>query len=216
MFDEDAGTQSLSRQAYERLRDQIVTLQREPGSLLDEVELMKTLGLGRTPIREGLQRLAREGLVMIRPRRGIYVANLNLTDLQQIFELRQVLEGYAGALAAERATEADLAALEESIAPLDRDPAPSTTQEFIEIDSAFHRALARSAHNTYLEDNLARMYNLNLRLWYFSLSKIGPMREAIEQHRAVVEAIKCRDSHIAEAAVRKHIRDFQLRVKAII
>jgi DNA-binding GntR family transcriptional regulator len=216
MFDDEAGTLSLSRQAYERLRDQIVTLRREPGSLLDEAELMRTLGLGRTPIREGLQRLAREGLVIIRPRRGIYVANLNLTDLQQIFELRQVLEGYAAALAAERATEADLGALEASLEPLKQNPDPNDTQTYIEIDTAFHRALARSAHNTYLEDNLSRMYNLNLRLWYFSLSKIGPMREAIEQHRTVIEAIKCRDVHIAEAAVRKHIRDFQTRVKAII
>lgn len=216
MYDQDSGSLSLSRQAYERLRDQIVTLQRAPGSLLDEAELMKSLHLGRTPIREGLQRLAGEGLVFIRPRRGIYVANLNLTDLQQIFELRQVLEGYAAALAAERATAADVAALEEALAPLDRECDPSDNQCYIEIDSAFHRALARSAHNTFLEDNLARMYNLNLRLWYFSLSKMGPVREAIEQHRAVVEAIKCHDIHIAEAAVRKHIRDFQTRVKAIL
>lgn len=216
MFEDDAGALSLSRQAYERLRDQIVTLQRTPGSLLEEAELIKSLHLGRTPIREALQRLAREGLVLIRPRRGNYVANLELTDLQQIFELRQVLEGYAASLAAERATEADLAALEEALAPLSDEPPPSTTQAYIEIDTAFHRALARSAHNTYLEDNLARMYNLNLRLWYFSLNKIGPMGEAIEQHRATVEAIKCRNAHIAEAAVRKHIRDFQSRVKAII
>lgn len=216
MYDQDSGSLSLSRQAYERLRDQIVTLERAPGSLLDEAELMKSLGLGRTPIREGLQRLAGEGLVFIRPRRGIYVANLNLTDLQQIFELRQVLEGYAAALAAERATEADIAALDAALKPLDRDDGQPGSQAYIEIDSAFHRALARSAHNTYLEDNLARMYNLNLRLWYFSLNRIGPMREAIEQHRAVVAAIKCHDIHIAEAAVRKHVRDFQMRVKAIL
>jgi DNA-binding GntR family transcriptional regulator len=216
MFDEDSGSHSLSRQAYERLRDQIVTLRRAPGSLLDEAELMKSLGLGRTPIREALQRLACESLVVIRPRRGTYVASLSLGDLQQIFELRQVLEGHAAALAAERATDAEIAALEEALAPLDQNPEAIDTQAYIEIDSAFHRALARSTHNGLLEDNLGRMYNLNLRLWYFSLSQIGPMRDAIEQHRAVVEAIKCHDIHIAEAAVRKHIRDFHMRVKAII
>lgn len=216
MFDEDSGSLSLSRQAYERLRDQIVTLERAPGSLLDEAELMKSLGLGRTPIREALQRLACEGLVIIRPRRGTYVASLSLTDLQQIFELRQVLEGYAASIAAERATDADIAALEEALAPLGQNSEPSTTQAYIEIDSAFHRALARCTHNRFLEDNLVRMYNLNLRLWYFSLGNLGPMRDAIEQHRAVVEAIKCRNIHIAEAAVRKHIRDFQTRVKAIL
>jgi DNA-binding GntR family transcriptional regulator len=88
MFDEDSGSLSLSRQAYERLRDQIVTLERAPGSLLDEADLMKSLGLGRTPIREALQRLACEGLVIIRPRRGTYVASLSLTDLRR---------GYRGA-----------------------------------------------------------------------------------------------------------------------
>ncbi len=86
----------------------------------------------------------------------------------------------------------------------------------IEVDSAFHRAVAHSAHNRFLENYLLRMYNLHLRLWYFALPKLGSIRDTVEQHRAILNAIRCRDSHIAEASMRKHVRDLQTRIKAIL
>ncbi len=207
---------SLSRQAYEQLRDQILTLKLTPGELLDEGELMTSLGLGRTPIREALQRLCCEGLVVIRPRRGTYVASINLTDLQQIFELRQELEGYAAALAAERANEMDLLALERALSPLDEADQPLTSPGYIQIDRAFHQALARSTHNKFLENQLAGLYNLQLRLWYMALDKLGSIRDMAEQHRTILHAIECHDSHIAESAMRKHVQDFQSRVKTAL
>ena len=216
MFEEETSANSLSRQAYAQIRDRIITLQLAPGTLLHEAALMEEFDLGRTPIREALQRLACEGLVVIRPRRGTFVANLGITDLQQIFELRQVLEGYATALAAERATEADLAAMDKTLEALNKARRREDPHALIEIDRAFHRALAQSAHNRFLEDTLSRMYNLNLRLWYLALDKIGSMRETVEQHRAVVEAIRRRDAGQAQAIVQKHISDFQARIKAII
>ncbi len=216
MFDHEQETVSLSRQAYERLRDEILTLKRAPGELLDEAVLMSDLQLGRTPIREALQRLSCEGLVLIRPRRGTYVASLSLTDMQQIFELRQELEGYAAALAAERANETDLAVLDSALDPLLQISDPGESLAYIQVDRAFHRAVARASHNKYLENQLGRMYNLNLRLWYFALAKLGPIRDMAEQHRAIQNAIQCRDSHIAEAAMRKHIREFQSRIKAVL
>jgi len=214
--DEDSGGISLGRQAYQRLRDQIVTLKLAPGTPLQESALVEELELGRTPIREALQWLAGEGLVVLRPRRGAFVADISVTDLQQIFELRQVLEGYAAALAAQRATEADVAALEQALADLDAADSREDTQAHIEIDRAFHRALSRSAHNKFLCSTLSRLYNLNLRLWYLALERIGPMHNAVEQHRAVLEAIKEHDSQKAEAAIREHIADFQERIRATI
>ena len=80
---------------------------------------MDELKLGRTPVREALQRLAYEGLVELRPRRGASVAGLSILDLQQIFELRRLVEGHAAALAAERAGEPDLAAMRAALAQLD-------------------------------------------------------------------------------------------------
>ncbi len=211
-----AGPGSLSQQAYQRLHNKIVTLQLAPGALVNEAALMDELGLGRTPIREALQRLACEGLVVLRPRRGAFVASLSIVDLQQIFELRRTIEGYAASLAAERATPADLAAMQTALAALDTAGPEAGPVTFIDIDRAFHRALARAAHNRFLESTLGRMFNLNLRLWYLALDKIGPMRESIDEHRLVLEAVARHDGPRAEAAMRDHITHFQNRIRDLI
>lgn len=216
LLDDAAQFSPLSQQAYERLREGIVTLKLAPGTPINEPALIDELGLGRTPIREALQRLACEGLIVMRPRRGASVAGLSITDLQQIFELRRTLEGYAAALAAERATPADLERLHAVLAALEQIGPAADAQAHMEIDRAFHRALARAAHNPFLESTLARMYMLSLRLWYLALAKIGPMRESIEDLRAVVDAIARHDSAQAEAALRAHITAFQQRIKDIL
>ncbi len=211
-----AESVSLSYRAYQRLRDMIVTLRLAPGALVNEATLMDDLGLGRTPIREALQRLACEGLVVLRPRRGAFVASLSIVDLQQIFELRRTIEGYAASLAAERATETDLAALEAALAALNTLGPEAGPETYITIDRTFHRAVAHAAHNRFLEATLSRMYNLNLRLWYLALDKIGPMREAIDEHRRVLSGIAARDSALAEAAMREHITSFQARIRDLL
>lgn len=205
---------SLSQQAYQRIRDKIVMLHLAPGTLLQEATLIEELQLGRTPIREAIQRLASEGLITLRPRRGAFVADLSITDLQQIFEVRRVIEGYAATLAAERATPADCAALRSALEQLGN--SESDTQLHIEMDRHFHRALARSAHNKYLETTLSRMYNLNLRLWFLALAKIGPMRESIEELQRVLDAIERHDGPAAEGAIREHITGFQEKIRAIL
>ena len=214
--DEALQLSPLSQQAYQRLRDKIVMLHLAPGTLLQEATLIEELQLGRTPIREAVQRLASEGLITLRPRRGAFVANLSITDLQQIFEVRRVIEGYAAALAAERATAADCAALRGALAQLGNGDSNSDPHLDMEMDRQFHRALARSAHNKYLETTLSRMYNLNLRLWFLALSKIGPMREAIEELQRVIDAIERHDGPAAESAIRDHITGFQERIRAIL
>lgn len=212
---EEPQLASLSHQAYLRLRDKVITLQLAPGSPINEVALQDELKLGRTPIREALQRLSCEGLVVIRPRRGAFVAGLSILDLQQIFELRRTLEGYAATLAADRATEADVAALEATLADLDK-TAQQDTQAHIEIDHAFHRAVARGAHNRFLEYTISRMYNLNLRLWYLALDRVGPMRASIEEHRRVLDAIVQHDGARAAQAMQDHITTFQVRIKDML
>jgi DNA-binding GntR family transcriptional regulator len=207
---------SLTRQAYQRLRDLIVTLQLQPGALLNEAALMEQLQVGRTPLREALQRLAGEGLVVVRPRRGAFVASLSLLDLQQLFEVRREIEGYAARLAAERAAPADLSALQAALDRLTAASAAGDPHALIEVDRAFHRALARAAHNRFLESTLSRLYNLNLRLWYLALDRIGPMQGAVAEHQRVLDAVRRRDGAAAEAAIRQHITEFQTRIRALL
>jgi DNA-binding GntR family transcriptional regulator len=214
--EDETASVSLSQQAYQRLRDMIVTLQLAPGALINEAVQMEELDLGRTPIREALQRLAYEGLVVLQPRRGAFVGSLSIVDLQQIFELRRTIEGYAASLAAERATPADLAAMQAALDALDMAGPHARPEIYIGIDRNFHRAVARAAHNRFLEPTLSRMYNLNLRLWYLALDKIGPMREAIDEHRRVLAAIRRHDGPQAEAAMREHITGFQNRIRELL
>jgi DNA-binding GntR family transcriptional regulator len=214
--DETDASSSLSRLAYQRLADLIITLRLAPGAAINETALMEELKLGRTPVREALQRLAYEGLVELRPRRGASVAGLSILDLQQLFELRRLTEGSAAALAADRATLADLAAMRDALAELDRLEPDSSPEAYIAVDRAFHRALGRAAHNRFLEETLNRLYNLNLRLWYLALHKIGPMRQAVDEHRQILEAILEHDGPKAEAAMRGHITSFQKRIRDLL
>jgi DNA-binding GntR family transcriptional regulator len=117
---EHAPTASLAQQAYYRLRDRIVTLRLAPGSLVNERELVEQLGVGRTPVREALHRLADDGLVEVYPRRGIYVGAVDVGDLRAISELRTELEGFAARLAAERRTPDDQTAIAGLLAELAR------------------------------------------------------------------------------------------------
>src|SRR5690242_5497249 len=107
-----ARANSQSGEAYRLIKEQIITLALPPAALIDEARLMADLELGRTPIREALQRLALENLVVILPRRGTIVADLNMSDLQKIFEIRVDLEVYVVRLAARRASAAQIDAME--------------------------------------------------------------------------------------------------------
>ncbi|MEP7359455.1 MAG: FCD domain-containing protein, partial [Anaerolineales bacterium] len=92
----------------------------------------------------------------------------------------------------------------------------ASPEAYIAIDRAFHRALGRAAHNRFLEETLNRLYNLNLRLWYLALDKIGPMRQAVAEHRRILEAVVQHDGPKAEAAMRAHITSFQKRIRELL
>src|SRR2546429_4017456 len=113
------GSLPLSERAYLQIRDQIITLNLPPGSVIEESRLRQELGLGRTPIREALRRLAQEDLVAVIPNRGTFVAGITITDLAAITEIRVELEGFAFRLAAERATPDECAVFRDLIAELD-------------------------------------------------------------------------------------------------
>jgi DNA-binding GntR family transcriptional regulator len=205
----------LSDKAYHLIRRKIITLELPPLSAINEQELMDDLQLGRTPIREALQRLAAEDLVFFAPRRGIFVADVSLTDLQKIFELRLVLEGFCAKLAAERATPSHLSQLEALIQELSRVP-ERDGKALMAIDERFHELLYQAADNDFLADSLRRLHALSLRLWHLVLNRLGNVRGAMEQHVEITHAIESRDPERAAALLRRHIADFQHEIKAVL
>jgi DNA-binding GntR family transcriptional regulator len=176
---------------------------------------MLDLKLGRTPIREALQRLAAEDLILLAPRRGMFVADISVTDLQKIFEARVVLEGFCARLAAERATGAQLLQIEQVIDRLD-DVQDGDSRELMAIDEEFHELLYQAADNEFISDTLRRLHALSFRLWHLVLDRLGDVRGALEQHRDIYEALHARDADRAEAVLQAHITEFQNQIKAVL
>lgn len=205
----------LSDKAHHLIRQKIITLELPPMSAIDEQALMEDLQVGRTPIREALQRLAAEGFVFSAPRRGIFVADISITDLQKIFELRVVLEGFCARLAAHRATEEQLAEMEATMQELERVP-DGDTKALMVIDERFHQLLYQAADNEFLLDILTRLHALSFRLWYLVLDRLDGVQEAMEQHIAITGALKARDGPRAEALIQRHVSDFQREIKEVL
>jgi DNA-binding GntR family transcriptional regulator len=210
-----ASATSQSGEAYRLIKERIITLELPPAAVIDEAKLMADLGLGRTPIREALQRLALENLVVILPRRGTIVADLNMSDLQKIFEIRVDLELLAVRLAAQRATPAQIAAMAALFASADALLGRGDNYELIRLDHEAHRLLAKAAHNEFLEETLERLYNHVLRLWYVSLHRVQRLREAIEEHREIIALVEAGDGEGAARIMRAHIAEFQAQFLAI-
>jgi DNA-binding GntR family transcriptional regulator len=205
----------LSDKAYQLIKHKIITLELPPLSAIDEQALMEDLGLGRTPIREALQRLSAEDLVLLAPRRGMFVADISITDLQKIFEARMILEGFCAHLAAQRATQEQLAQMAALVQEVDRVP-DGDRRALMAIDERFHCLLYEAADNEFLADILLRLHALSFRLWHLVLDRLGSVREALEQHRAITDALSARDEDLAAELVRHHISEFQKEIKAVL
>jgi len=197
--------QSLAEQAYLAIRGLIVALELAPGELIDEPALMRRLGIGRTPVREALRRLAQERLVEVYPRRGMFVTGVDVRELARLSEVRAVLEPEAARWAAERATEAEreeLAALMEEI-----DGRGDT--DLMALDERIHRAVYRAAHNDLLAATLEQYYVLALRIWSMAGDKANELADAVEAHAALLEAILDEDPDRAASAMRGHVMNFE-------
>ena len=209
-------TQQVDTQrAYGILRTRITTLDLAPGAALNEQHLAADLELPLAAVWEALKLLAHDHLVVITPRHGPYVADVNLPDLEQLSELRVSLESLSARLAAQRATADDLAALaalrQEQIAT---DPADA--QALFAVDHKFHQAIARAANNSYLAQALDHFFGLSQRLWYRVLPHLAFLPSAVEKHIDLVEAIRAGDADRAEGIMRHHVADFYDRVRQVL
>jgi DNA-binding GntR family transcriptional regulator len=206
---DQAVHRSLSERAYELLVRMITRLELAPGAVLAERVLMAQLDIGRTPLREALQRLASEGLVTHRPNRGMFVADIAAADVQEIYEFRTLIDGTAVSLAATRATRAQIAALAEIHAALVQATLEDDIDRYVASDRAFHETIAAAAQNKLLAEVVPRIFNLHLRLWFYISTKAGGWHELARSHeemtRAVLDGLRRRDSYAARVAMESYI-----------
>jgi len=211
------GTTSelLADRAYAALRDRIVALRIAPGEPINEDALGRELDMGRTPVREAIKRLALENLVTVFPRRGTFASEINITDLAHISDVRQQLEGHAAYRAAQRLTaarRAELEALLARIATADGTP----RDEQMELDADIHRFVHRCTANPYLEETLARYFNLSLRIWYLVLDRLPHLAERVGEHRALLEAIRDGEADRARAIAAEHVGTFATEIRSVL
>jgi DNA-binding GntR family transcriptional regulator len=201
-----AADLTTAEQAYEQVKELIVTLTLPPGSTIREPELQARLAIGRTPLREALHRLAHDGMVHIYPRRAIVVAKLGVAEIGQVFEMRLALEPVAAALAAERATVDELAMVAELGREVAAQRAALDAIAFLRADHAFHRRIGRLADNAFLETAVNHMQTLNVWLWHSYFVARGAQRAELFAHEPIIDALERRDAQGAEGAMREHIR----------
>ena len=201
-----ASSPLLSDQAYDAIRDKIVSLEIPPGAPIEEEQLAAELGVGRTPVREAIKRLAYCRLVVVYPRSGSYAADLDLADLEAICDMRERLEG----LAAERAaTEARYEERQELQSLLDDVVACTDPAQLLDLDARVHRAIHRMAHNPYLLDSLTQSLDLSLRMWNLARERLPDLDHHVHGQAEILQAILDRNGTRARQLAEAHVREFE-------
>jgi DNA-binding GntR family transcriptional regulator len=204
-----------TQRAYELIWNKITTCELVPGATIDPGQLADELGMGLTSVREAISWLAHENLVLVTPHHGLYVAEVNVPDLEQLSELRLPLESQAARLAALRATPDDLVVLESLRAEQGRIPSEDREGLF-DLDHKFHQAMTRAAQNKYLVQTLDHLFGLSRRLWHLALPRMGFLPTAVEQHLDLVIAIKAHNPDRAEQVMRSHVQEFYDKVRVVL
>ncbi|MBY8975920.1 GntR family transcriptional regulator [Rhodobacteraceae bacterium NNCM2] len=180
---------SLTEQAYRQIEEMIVTLELKPGQLLSEAELMESLQIGRTPIREALQRLAFEGLVVIMPRRGVLVSEINHSRQLALLDLRRVVERLIMSSAAAKATVAEREVFARLADDLGRAAKEGDGVAFMRLDLEFNRLTVKTCRNEYAARTMQLVQGLARRFWFQHYQQALDLKRCALLHQAVARAI---------------------------
>lgn len=197
--------QPLRDVVFETLKNAIRTGILKPGQRLMEIHLAEQLGVSRTPVREAIRKLELEGYVIMMPRRGTYVANLSIRDINEVFEIRTALDSLASGLAAERISDDELEELQRLLVQIGKYIELNDMNKIVEVDTKFHDLLYKASRNNRLVSIIS---NLREQLTSFrtkSMSYPGRLSETLEEHRRIVDTIAQGNVQAAEKASQKHM-----------
>ncbi len=211
---------TLAERAYVDLREEIIGVRLPPGTLLREEELMQRLGVGRTPVREAVQRLQRDGFVTVIPRRGTLVSEISITDLAAIYEVRKKLESWASRLAAERVTEAEREEARSLLGELKGLKAGGEYERLLAVDRRIHRFIYGATRNAFLAETLDQYHNLSMRILHVAMQRYPPLTprldDVVHEQSAVLDAVLASDGESAERLAIAHIETFERAIREVI
>lgn len=192
---------SLAEQAYTRLEEMIAKLEMPPGSVISEAEVSATLGIGRTPVREALQRLAREHLVLILPQRGVLVSEIDIKRQLRLLETRREVERLVARSASRRANEAENQQFAALASEFSASAASGDQIRFMRADKAFNDLSLRAARNEFAAGAMGLMHGLSRRFWFMHHRQADDTQIMADLHAGLARAISLRDEAGAAAAL---------------
>ncbi len=196
---------SLSEVVYEQLKQQILEGNIAPGTRMMEVELSEKMGVSRTPIREAIRMLEKEGLVEVRPRHGAYSSQVSIQEILGILEVRQNMDGMAAALATERGTKKDFERIQEMAKAYEDSVKTGDLNEIIKCDEKFHESIADAGHNATLVKIVSDLQNLVIRFRYIYYNNPEIISNLIAEHKEILDAIRGGDVEKARKVAGGHI-----------
>jgi DNA-binding GntR family transcriptional regulator len=206
---------TLWQRVHEHLREEILANRLTAGTELQETALAAELGVSRGPVREAIGRLAAEGLVVVRPRRGAIVRSLTKDEFIEAYEVREALEVMAARLATARLGNEGLARLESLTTAMEQHAERDEVDAFFEANAAFHASLVEAAGNSRLREMYAQLLGQMNRYRRRSLALRGSLQQSVAEHRAILAALESGDPDRAAQLVSDHIRVPQRRLQEL-
>jgi DNA-binding GntR family transcriptional regulator len=210
-LEKENATRASDRIAQE-LRKMIISLELQPGAKVSEADLVERLNCGRTPLREALQRLAEEYLVVSIPHHGVSIAELGLTDYVQLIEAVSHIEAISTRLASQRLGEEDIKKLKSIIEKAEEAHARDDILSIVEYDFNFHHTIALSTRNRYIIHMTDRLHRLTSRFIYLAWRNGGEIHPSIAEHKEILQALTERDAARAEKLTFEHTQNAKERI----
>ena len=204
----------LNQKVYRILKAEIIEGSLKPGTKLLENNIAKQLGISRTPIREALRELAAEGFVKMNPNQGVVVSNASVEDVQEVLQIRGVLEGLAARLATKMINEEEIKELEKYQKQMEYYTNKDDVLAFSEMDTEFHELILNICGNNRLIQIRKNLSDQAHRYQIRSLSVPGRLKYSLKEHQEVVEALKRKDAEQADRLSQKHIENVLANILA--
>ena len=179
--------------------------------MIKEDDLVTRLGIGRTPVREAIQRLERDQLVAVLPRQGVQVTAVDVSEMPLLFETRAILEPYVHRLAAVRGTEQHWQPMDDALRSVEVGGA--TWADLLAVDRLCHEQVWKASANRFLTETLEMLYTQSERLWHLYLRDRASLDNAIIEHRQVLDLLRAADANGVAAVIEEHVRSFERQTR---